>query len=319
MKNYFLFITILFVVIFFIFLLKSFAIIVYKHFIVKELDLKQRYGEGSWVMITGADSGQGKRYAIEFSKRGFNIILCGYASCNTVAEHIKQKYNIKTEVIECDFTNSWKKNFFVNFKKIFNKYDISILINNVGYRSGWESYENMPINEIRNTIAVGTMVQSVLTKLALKYFRKRHKLGLYKSAIINVTSQIAGCSLFPFQNPNYIKIPHLSVYESSNAYGFFHGNNIHNEYGDIYDILNITPGAVLTENTSFLQNTIGAISWKLFVRNCIKLLGNINGTTCGYWYHELLCLFIDFSHKTVFTTVGHSISNEFMKKFKQKM
>ena len=111
MKNYFLFITILFVIIYFIFLLKSCAIIVYKHFIIKELDLKQRYGEGSWVMITGADSGQGKRYAIEFSKRGFNIILCGYASCNTVAEDIKQKYNIKTEVIECDFTNSWKKKF----------------------------------------------------------------------------------------------------------------------------------------------------------------------------------------------------------------
>ena len=200
---------------------------------------------------------------------------------------------------------------------LVGQYDISILINNVGYRSGWESYENMPINEIRNTIAVGTMVQSVLTKLALKHFRKRHQIGLYKSAIINITAQIAGCSLFPFQNPNYIIIPHLSVYESSNAYGFFHGHNTHNEYGDIYDILNVTPGAVLTENTSFLQNTIGVISCKLFVRNCIKLLGNINGTTCGYWYHELLGLFIDFPHKNTFSKIGNSISNEFMKKCKQ--
>jgi hypothetical protein len=91
----------------------------------------------------------------------------------------------------------------------------------------------------------------------------------------------------------------------------------------MYDILNITPGAVLTENTSFLKNTIGAISCKLFVQNCIKLLGNINGTTCGYWYHELIGLFIglfiDFSQKTVLTKVGSSISSKFMKKFKQKL
>ena len=287
--------------------------IAYKHLWLKELDLKLRYGKRTWVMITGANSGQGERYAIEFAKRGFNIILCGYSSCNAVAEHIKQKYNIKTKVIECDFVHAWKDDFFVDFEKSFAKHDISILINNVGYRSGWKSYENMPANEIRNTIAVGTIVQSVLTKLALQHFRKRNGVGLYKSAIINITAQLTHTPLFPLQYSVYT-IPYISVYQSSNAYGFFHSNSIQSEYGDTYDILNITPGAVLTENSSYLNNTFGVVSSKVFVQNCIKLLGNVQGPTYGYWLHELSDLFAFLAPPSILAKAGELIAVDFMKK-----
>jgi len=287
--------------------------VIYKHFILKEKDLKKRYGKGSWVMITGGDSGQGKRYAIEFAKRGFNIILCGFPSSNIVTNHIKQKYHVETEVIECNFINAWKKDFFVDFEKAFKNHNISILVNNVGYRTGWKGYENMPDEEIKNTIAVGTIAQSILTKLALKHFRKRHDEGLYKSAIINITSQSVHYPLIPLPNRTTLWIPYLSVYDAANAYGFFHGNSIYSEYGHMYDILNITPGAILTKNTPYLDGTIGAIPCKLFVRNCIKLLGNINGQTCGYWLHEILSLFIGFAPEQCFFPVGDTIATEFMK------
>ena len=291
--------------------------IIYRHFILKEKDLKKRYGKGSWVMITGGDSGQGKRYAIEFAKRGFNIILCGFPSNNIVTKHIRQKYNVKTEVIECNFINAWKKDFFVDFEKAFKNHNISILVNNVGYRTGWKGYENMPVEEIRNTIAVGTIAQSILTKVALKHFRKRHEKGLYKSAIINITSQSTHSPLVPIYNTAYT-VPYISVYDSTNAYGFFHGNSIYGEYGDMYDILNITPGAVITKNTSYLDGTIGAIPCKLFVRNCIKLLGNINGQTGGYWLHEILSLFSFLAPKNIFMKVGDTIATEFMKKYEKR-
>lgn len=300
-----------FLLIYLIYLIYYICIIFYKHVIVKELDLINRYGKETYVMITGASSGQGKRYAIEFSKRGFNIILAGYSSCNKVADYIKQKYKIKTHVIECNFINAWKKNFFEKFEKVFNTFDISVLINNVGYRSGWKCYENMPTNEIRNTIAVGTMVQSILTKLALKKFKTRNK--LFKSAIINITTLLSHSPLVPFQYPLYT-IPYLSVYESSNAYGFFHSNSIQKEYKNIYDILNITPGAVLTENTQYLKNTIGVISSKQFVKNCIKLLGNVSGTTCGYWKHELYGFIAFLAPTYIFTNIGDAIACDFMKK-----
>ena len=304
---------ILFVIVYVIYLSYIVSTIVYKHFIVKELDLSKRYGKSTWVMITGADSGQGKRYAIEFAKRGFNIILSGYSSCNLVAKHIKNKYHVKTHVIECDFSNAWKDDFFVEFENAFRKYDISILVNNVAYRSGWKLYENMPIKDIRDTIAVGTIVQSVLTKLALKNFRKRNEIGLYKSAIINITTQLTHTPLLPFKN-NVYTLPYLSVYSSSNAFGFVHSNSIQSEYGETVDILNITPGAVLTENTKCLENTPGIITSKQFVRNCMKLLGNVNGPTCGYWLHEVFELFTFLIPPKMYTSSTELIAYEFMKK-----
>lgn len=38
-------------------------------------NLKQRYGENSWVMVTGASDGIGKGFCEEFAKLGFNIVL----------------------------------------------------------------------------------------------------------------------------------------------------------------------------------------------------------------------------------------------------
>ena len=37
----------------------------------------ERYGENSWVVITGAASGLGREAAIKLAKSGFNIIVIG--------------------------------------------------------------------------------------------------------------------------------------------------------------------------------------------------------------------------------------------------
>jgi 17beta-estradiol 17-dehydrogenase / very-long-chain 3-oxoacyl-CoA reductase len=45
------------------------------HFMTIRHDLLNRYGKGSWVVITGASDGIGKQYAIEMANIGFNIVL----------------------------------------------------------------------------------------------------------------------------------------------------------------------------------------------------------------------------------------------------
>ena len=50
---------------------------IYRHFLMKEKNLLERYGENSYVMITGASSGQGYHFAHEFANRGFNLFLIG--------------------------------------------------------------------------------------------------------------------------------------------------------------------------------------------------------------------------------------------------
>ena len=66
---------------------------------------------------------------------------------------------------------------------------------------------------------------------------------------------------------NEISLPYLSVYEAANAFGFYHANSLYKEYKDKIDFLNITPGAVVTENTKYLEKTIFSIDSNKFVNN----------------------------------------------------
>lgn len=47
----------------------------YKLLIRQGKNLAQRYGKGSWVVITGSSDGIGKQFAIILAKQGFNIVL----------------------------------------------------------------------------------------------------------------------------------------------------------------------------------------------------------------------------------------------------
>tara|TARA_Y100000389_G_scaffold156187_1_gene157009 strand:- start:118 stop:1110 length:993 start_codon:yes stop_codon:yes gene_type:complete len=306
-----------------LFLVKSVKFI-YQHFIVKEQNLKEKYGNNSYVLITGGSSGQGKQFALNFAKRGFNIFLIGSKRSNNTIKEINNKYpNVKTVLIVKDFRQSFEKKFFDEIEEKINELNgnISILVNNVGHRTGWNPYHEMPRQLINDTIAVGTIVQSQLIRICIPHFLKRKS----KSCIINITAQCIhptyglGAIL-----SNQISIPYLSVYEASNAYGHYHANSIMKEYEKYknkIDILNIMPGAVLTENTSFLKNTMFVINVDDFVNNIMKLIGNFYGNYYGYWGHEFSILLMNlfpFVKNPIIHKEGVNIANDYMKKPKKK-
>ncbi len=171
-------------------LLYQFSKAIYKYFIIKELNLIERYGSDTWVVITGASSGQGRDFALEFAKRGFNILMIGSKRSHNTAKEIKELYpKVKTKIIEKDFRKAHEDNFFDDIKISFNELGtrISILVNNVGYRTAWKPYHTMPSDLIRDTIVTGTIVQSRLTQMVIPFFLEREK--EHKSALINITAQ----------------------------------------------------------------------------------------------------------------------------------
>ena len=256
-----------------------------KYFLMTEIDILERYGKDSWVLITGASSGQGKRFAIEFAKRKFNIILSGSKNIEVVAAKIEEKYGVKTKCILVNFNDAYKDDFFDVFKNTLDTLpgELSVLVNNVGHRVAWEPYHEMPSSIIRDTIVCGTMVQANLTQIAINKFLKRKS----RSALINITTKCVYPNIWNFAESS-ISVPYLSVYEASNAFGFFHSNSIQKEYKEQFDILNITPGAVITENTPFLKGIPLVIDVKQYVRNIFTFMGQIQGVTCAHWGHELI-------------------------------
>ncbi len=300
---------------------------IHKYFLIKELDLNKRYGKGSWVIITGASSGQGYDFAMEFASRGFNILMIGSKRTDETAKEIKEKYpTVETKIIYKDFTKAFDNNFFDDISTTFNELGtkIGILVNNIGFRTAWEPYHEMPIELIKGSIAAGTLVQARLTQLVIPFFisRKNQGNGNLNSALINITAQCLHPNyLFGINSTNEISVPYLSVYEAANAFGFYHGNSIYKEYKDKFDILNITPGAVITKNTKYLNDTMFSVNSDVFVKQIIKMMGNVNGHTCGYWGHAFSNFLINlapFMKDHILEKVGKTISNNFMKDYKNE-
>lgn len=290
-----------------------------KYFLLKELDLIQRYGKGTWVVITGASSGQGRDFALEFAQRGFNIMMIGSKrSYDTEKEINSQSPLIKTKVIVKDFRKAFQDDFFDDIITEFTAIgaDLGVLINNVGYRTAWKGYHEMPTELIKDTIATGTIVQSRLTQLVIPYFIERKNKKNLKSGLVNITAQCLHPNfLFGVTTSNEISVPYLSVYEAANAFGFYQGNSIYKEYQDQFDIMNITPGAVITKNTQYLKNTIFSVNSDIFVRNIIRMLGNVQGPTCGYWGHALSNFLINlapFMKDKLLKEVGNNIASNYM-------
>ena len=278
-------------------------------------DLGARYGKGSWVLVTGSSSGQGKRFALEFAKRGFNILLSGSVRNNAVASEIKKFYpTVTTDVVLVDFSDSLSDpQFFTLFEQALMDKDVSVLVNNVGHRTAWRPYHEMPSNKIGDTISVGTMPQARLCHMLIPKFLARTQ----KSAIINVTAQcVHKTYMFGLGMEPTMSVPHLSVYEAANAFGYFHSNSLLQEYGtDRFDILNITPGAVVTDNTDFLEDTWFAVAEDKFVQNVLRLLGNVQGPTSAYWGHalsEVLLNLVPFVKQPTLDKIGRRIAKDYM-------
>ena len=316
--NFFLGLVLLFLILQILFFIGKIFHLVYKYYFLSEVNFPQRYGKNTWALITGSSSGQGKEFALQFAKRGFHIILTGSLRNSIVEKEIRRIYPLtKVHTITCNFCNAWEDSFFEPFEEAFKQYDIGILVNNVGHRTAWKPYHEMPVDKIYGTIACGTIVQARLTQIAIPYFLKRKYTGL-KSALINITAQCIhrnyGLGVWM---SNEISVPYLSVYEACNAFGYYHSNSIYKEYGEDFDILTVTPGAVITENTDYLENTLFRTDKDSIVRNVLRMMGNINGATCADIKHEMAEFLVGiapFMKDNQLEKVGNTIARDYMDK-----
>jgi 17beta-estradiol 17-dehydrogenase / very-long-chain 3-oxoacyl-CoA reductase len=88
----------------------------YETFFIKELPLLNRYGKGSWVIITGATDGIGWSFAQQFAARGFNIILVSRSLAKL--QERQKELKLKQEATNKDFKVSIYEADFSKFDKI---------------------------------------------------------------------------------------------------------------------------------------------------------------------------------------------------------
>ena len=287
--------------------------------------------EPVWAVVTGASSGQGREFALQLADRGFAVFLLGSVRSEGTAVLVRAK-GVPCRVLVKDFGRAFDPGFFDDVADALAPLDVAVLVNNVGHRTGWNPYHAAPEATLRDTIACGTLVQARLTHLLLPQLLARldadpstgYATGP-RSAIVFVTAQ---CSLpnTGFAAAGYVDnpltVPYLATYEASNAFGYYHAASLIAEYAHPrLDLLNVTPGAVLTENTEqALTGTPFAVDAHQFVATVLRFMGgNVpNGSTCAHWGHALSAAFVGIApwrKGPTLRAVGERISGEYMAKY----
>lgn len=296
---------------------------IYKYFWMQELDLTARYGKDSWVIITGASSGQGRRFALEWAKRGFNLFLIGSLRTMTVIQEVHKQFpHTQVRFIAKNFADAHQDNFFDDISEEIDRLpmdSISVLVNSVGHRVGWNPFHEMPVEKIRDVIVTGTIVQARLIHLLLPKLITRQGRTGNRSLILSLTAQCMHPSFGPgglLGGGNEITVPYLTIYEPTNAWGYYQMQSIVAEYGDQLDLLNITPGAVKTINTQeALEHTLGAVNDVEFVSNIFKMMGNVQGETCAHWAHAASLYAVNLApwlKSTILKNTGQKIAHNYM-------
>lgn len=169
---------------------------IYNYLIVEPYNLKERYGEGSWAVITGASDGIGRAFVNELAKNGFNIYMISRTEAKLVQAQyeIEQLHNVKVKYLTKDFSKSLEDGFFDDILQDTEDLDVSILVNNVGTIS-YKKLTDDTKQELKDLMVINMYPATVLTREFAPRMMNRKE----KSAVINLSSAVATqpFSIFP--------------------------------------------------------------------------------------------------------------------------
>ena len=142
------------------------------------------------IIITGASSGIGRSLAIEFAKRGANLVLGArqFVTLCEIAQSLEQQYPIKAIAVQCDVTIEEDcEHLIKQTLTTFGKIDV--LVNNAGI-SMRALFNDADINVLKKVMDVNFWGTVYCTKYALPEILKT------KGTIVGVSS-IAGYKGLP--------------------------------------------------------------------------------------------------------------------------
>jgi short-subunit dehydrogenase len=142
------------------------------------------------VIITGASSGIGKSLAVEFAKRGANLVLAArqYVTLCEITDQLINQYNIKAIAVQCDVSKEEDCEHLI--KQTLTTYgQIDVLINNAGI-SMRALFVDADLEVLKTVMDVNFWGMVYCTKYALPEILKT------KGTVVGVSS-IAGYKGLP--------------------------------------------------------------------------------------------------------------------------
>ena len=193
------------------------------------------------VLITGASSGIGKAFALDFAARGSQVILVARSESKLkdVAQEIQQKYHTPTHIIAADLGKPNAAQQLFEQTQASNL-EVDILVNNAAFGK-WNSFLEFDIPTYRQMLQLNI---NALTELC--YFYLAPMKAKASGGIINVASSAA---LMP--------VPYAAVYSASKSYVLYFSEAL---YGELQNsgvtVTCLCPSGTKTNFASVANSTV---------------------------------------------------------------
>jgi short-subunit dehydrogenase len=244
-----------------------------KYFIRQPLNLPERYGKGTWAVVTGATGGIGFEFCRQLAKVGFNIVLVSRSQDKleeSEREILKSHPDIKTKVIVADFASETSPEFYQAIYQQMKDLDVSILVNNAGMAT-FEFFKDIKPEALKDMVNINCTSYAMLTHALINKLLDRKLRG----AIINVAS-VASLSANGYQG----------AYPATKRFVRFFTYGLHDNYKEKIDVLGLNPGFVETKMIKGVDPDDGVSTPEETVRNTLRDLG-YDIETCGFLVHEI--------------------------------
>jgi len=237
--------------------------------------LAERYGSGSWALITGASDGLGKAFAQELAAHGFHLLLVS----RTQEKLSRLKAELEVLGVEvrtlCADLSVPSEETYARIGDAARAVDLSVVINCVG-ATVHRRFADVPSATIRRLLAINVSTTSIVTHTTLPALLQHAASTGRRCALINVGS-IVGRFCWPgtqLYGACKAFIDHLTV-----PLAF--------EYGRKLDVLSFQPTVMATAMAAGTEPAAITISPHSAARAALSHLGHCVRSH-GHWRHALL-------------------------------
>lgn len=205
------------------------------------------------VLITGASRGIGKATAIEFAKKGYNVVI-NYVSNDDAAKNLKkyltENYDTDVMTYKCDVSNEAKVKEMV--KQVIDYFGkIDVLVNNAGIAID-VAFEDKTVENFRKTLDVNLIGPFIVSREVGKYMLEQKR-----GSIVNVSSDDAYESYYEFSLD----------YDASKAGLINLTHNLSKYFAPYIRVNAVAPGWIETEMNSLLdKEQMNEIENKYYLR-----------------------------------------------------
>ena len=185
-----------------------------------------------WALVTGASAGIGKALAKELASGGANLVLTARRRerLELLAQELREKYNIKTEIFPADLTQTSAPEELYRFTES-RALAIELLVNNAGFGQYGEFHTITP-QRLLEMVQVNCGAVLHLTRLYLPQMAAR------RSGDVLIVSSTAA-----FQ-----AVPYISTYAATKVFDLFLAEGLAEEmkpYG--IRVCGLCPGTTASE------------------------------------------------------------------------